>query len=65
MDAYNVARAEPTGFDHLKVMVHRLRAKLSAVLIGVEIQTIWGHGYRLIGDRDMADYCPHCGAPLR
>jgi predicted RNA-binding Zn-ribbon protein involved in translation (DUF1610 family) len=43
-------------------MVHRLRRKMATVLTDAHIENVWGHGYRLIGERDMAERCPHCGA---
>jgi DNA-binding response OmpR family regulator len=62
LDAYSSGRREPIGDTALKVMVHRLRRKMATVMTDAHIENVWGHGYRLIGERDMAERCPHCGA---
>jgi DNA-binding response OmpR family regulator len=62
LDAYGAGRREPCEDTALKVIVHRLRRKMATVLTDARIENVWGHGYRLVGERDMAERCPHCGA---
>lgn len=45
IDVIYGCRAEPAGEKIMDVFIHRMRKKLKPY--GIEIETVWGHGYRL------------------